>query len=130
MDIWLGFLEHSGEYIIGAARGIVKCRAVRRLDEVGNFDAQKMLDLQGSPWQAVPGRFSMRIPTNIDTHGKVTNDRGEFDGHADDVHEYKPSFDSGLDETQELTRPKLRSRGIRTLRYWERKEARSQRSRT
>ena len=49
MDIWLGFLEHSGEYIIGTGRGIVKRRAVRRLDEVGNFDAQKIEDLRGCP---------------------------------------------------------------------------------
>ena len=75
MDIWLGFLEHSGEYIIGTGRGIVKRRAVRRLDEVRTFDARGIEDLRGSPWQPVPGRLSMRIPTNIDTCGKVTNDR-------------------------------------------------------
>ena len=94
MVIWLGFLEHSGEYIIGTGRGIVKCHAARRLDEVGNFDARKIEDLRGRPWQPVPGRLSMRIPTNIDTCGKVTNDKGEVDGHDDDVHEYKPSLDS------------------------------------
>ena len=30
---------------------------------------------------------------------------GEADGHADDVHEYKPSFDSGIDEAQDADTP-------------------------
>ena len=105
MDIWLGFLEHSGEYIIGTERGVVKCRAVRRLDEVGNFDAQRIGRIRGSPWQPVPGRLSMRIPTNIDSNGKVTNGNGEDDGHSEDAHEYNATFDSGIDSTQDADNP-------------------------
>ena len=100
MDVWLGFLKHSGEYLVGATGGITKCRAVRRLDDVGNFDANRIGRIRGTPWQPVPGRSPMRIPTNIDSDGTVTNDSGEIDGHSEDAQEYQTTFDSGVDTAQ------------------------------
>ena len=96
------FPRASGEHLIGTERGIVKCRAVRRLDEVGNFDAAKIAKIRGCPWQPVPGRMSMRIPTNIDIHGKVTNDNGENDGHSTNLHSIQGSTSHRMQTVRKL----------------------------
>ena len=40
MDVWIGFIEGTNEYLTATKNGIVKCSSVRRLDEVGNFDKE------------------------------------------------------------------------------------------
>ena len=97
--IWLDFREESGEYIIGTDLGVVKCRGVRRLDEVGSFDLLRVSKLRGSQWQRIPGRQSLRIPTNIGVNGKVTDSNGADDGFVAEEHEYTPSFNASVEMT-------------------------------
>ena len=80
MGIWLGFIDHTNEHIIGTQQGVLKCRAIRRYDETGQFDIVDIETMQGSPWEPVPGRNSLRIPTNIEESGEVVNDEGDADG--------------------------------------------------
>ena len=34
--IWIEFIDHINEHMIGTEKGIVKCRALRRKDETNN----------------------------------------------------------------------------------------------
>ena len=63
--IWLGFIDHTNEHIIGTSKGTMKCRAIRRNDVSDQFNAKMIEELKGTPWKPVPGRDSLKIPTNI-----------------------------------------------------------------
>ena len=83
IGIWIGFIEDSNEHLIGTPNGIVKCYSVRRLDEVGNFDKKQIEEIRGTPWEPVPGRKSLHIPTNIEADGRIVNDKGEVEGQVE-----------------------------------------------
>ena len=37
--IWLGFIDHTNEHLIGTGKGVLKCRAIRRHDQSEQFNA-------------------------------------------------------------------------------------------
>ena len=63
---WLGFIDMTNEHLIGTKNGSLKCRAIKRFDETGRFDAQMINSLRGAPWEPVPGRQSLKVTTNIE----------------------------------------------------------------
>ena len=63
--IWLGFIDHTNEHLIGTEKGVLKCRAIRRHDSSEQFNALMIEKLVGTTWKPVPGRNSMKIQTNI-----------------------------------------------------------------
>ena len=38
----------------------------------------------GTPWQHIPGRNSLHVPTNIEEDGAVVNDDGEIEGYVEE----------------------------------------------
>ena len=82
--IWLGFIDDTNEHIIGTNRGTLKCRAIRRYDTTGQFNIIEIEEMRGSPWEPIPGRNTLRIPTNIEETGEVVNDEGEADGYTEE----------------------------------------------
>ena len=82
--IWIGFLDHSNEHIIGTEKGTLKCRAIRRHDQSEQFNALMIEKMSGTPWRPVPGRNSMKIPTNIEEDGTVIDESGNVDGYAEE----------------------------------------------
>ena len=65
--LWLGIIPETHEHIIGTCRGVVKCRAIAAMEESKKFDRKMVEDMQGLPWQPIPGRKTNRIPTHIRT---------------------------------------------------------------
>ena len=82
--IWLGFLDHSNENIIGTSKGVLKCRAIRRYDQSEQFNVLIIEKMLGTPWKPVPGRNSMKIPTNIEENGTVVDESGNIDGYVEE----------------------------------------------
>ena len=64
--------------------GTLKCWAIKRKDETEQFNVEEINKIVGSPWEPVPGRNNMRIPTNIEESGEILNDEGEIEGHAEE----------------------------------------------
>ena len=93
--------EGRNEYIIGTKLGIIRCSSVRRLDEVGFFCLQDVKEVRGTPWEPVPGRTSLHIPTNIEEDGRIVDLDGNVDGSVD-VYDYKPTQDTGIDISQDI----------------------------
>ena len=121
--IWLGFIDHTNEHIIGTQKGVLKCRAIRRYDATGQFDIIEIEAMQGSPWEPIPGRNSLKIPTNIEESGEVVNDEGDADGYAEEHKTeeiFQPTIDVEQDENaterNEPTRSEGRPRGLRIAR--------------
>ena len=63
--IWLGFIDHTNEHLIGTKMGTIKCRAIRRKDSTEQFNMLQIEEIKGKPWQPVPGRESLRIPGKL-----------------------------------------------------------------
>ena len=40
--LWLGFINHTNDYIVGTTTGIITCMAVRRKYESENHDSQNL----------------------------------------------------------------------------------------
>ena len=97
---WLGFIDDTNEHIIGTCRGTLKCRAIRRFDATGQFNAIEIEDMRGSPWEPIPGRNTLKIPTNIEESGEVVNDEGEADGYAEE-HKTEELFQPTIDNEQD-----------------------------
>ena len=53
--LFLGVQDRSDEVLIGTRDGVVKARAVRRLDDVQRRDADLVKSMRGTPWEPVPG---------------------------------------------------------------------------
>ena len=98
--IWLGFIDDTNEHIIGTCRGTLKCRAIRRFDASEQFSAVEIDEMRGSPWEPIPGRNTLRIPTNIEETGEVVNDEGEADGYAEE-HKTEELFQPTIDVDQD-----------------------------
>ena len=99
--IWLGFIDETNEHIIGTNRGTLKCRAIRRYDTTGQFNIVEIEEMRGSPWEPIPGRNTLKIPTNIEETGEVVNDEGEADGYVEEHRTeelFQPTIDIGQDE--------------------------------
>ena len=82
--IWLVFIDHTNEHLIGTPTGTFKCRAIRRKDVTEQFSMINIESMKGTPWEHAPGRDSIKVPTNIEESGEVINDEGDVDGHAED----------------------------------------------
>ena len=64
--VWLGVLDESGEAFIGADRGIVKCRDIKRLSDIADrWCAAAVKTVTGTPWEFVPGRRGIYVLVNI-----------------------------------------------------------------
>ena len=81
------------------------CRSIKRYDASDQFDASLIDELRGTPWQPVPGRESLKIPTNIETNGQVINDDGDVDGYVEEDQNTEERFNTGVDETQDENIP-------------------------
>ena len=99
--LWLGFIDHTNEHLIGTSRGVLKCRAIRRHDASEQFDAKMVEDLRGTPWRPVPGRDSLKVPTNIEENGNVIDDTGEIEGYAEENENLEERFNPGIDKEQD-----------------------------
>ena len=77
--IYIGFIDVSNESVIGTSRGVMTCRAIRRKDETDRFDNEMIHGMKGFPWQPVPGRVGLRIPTHTEDNGAIIDDEGEVD---------------------------------------------------
>ena len=75
--IWLGFIDHTNEHSVGTKMGTIKGRAIRRKDSTEQFSMIQIEEITGTPWQPVPGKESLRIPTNIEYDGTIVNEEGE-----------------------------------------------------
>ena len=64
------------------------------------FDALQLEGIRGTPWNPVPGRESLHVPTNIEADGRIINDSGDVEGYAEDQHN-EDRFNSGVDPTQD-----------------------------
>ena len=59
-------MDESGETIIGTELGVVKCRDIKRIsDENDRWNAERVLAVQGTPWQTIPGRKGVHIPVRV-----------------------------------------------------------------
>jgi hypothetical protein len=64
--IWLGVKGETGESIIGAPEGVVKCRDFRRKPEgEAKWNSEELSQVRGSPWQPTPGRDSIEVKCQI-----------------------------------------------------------------
>ena len=72
----MGFIDHTNEHIIGTQKGALKCRAIRRHDASDQFDATMIEKLAGTPWRPVPGRESLKKPTNIEDNVTIIEESG------------------------------------------------------
>ena len=62
--IMLGNIDNTREYIIGTSMGVVKTPyAPKRLPADKQWDAEAVKAVNGKPWEPVPGREQLRIPT-------------------------------------------------------------------
>ena len=71
LGIWLGINERTEESFIGTNKGVVKCRIVNRLTEDKCWNLEFILSIKGMPWEPVPGRDNMHVPTSIDDSGNA-----------------------------------------------------------
>ena len=68
--VWLGTIERTEEAIIGTTRGIVKCRTVNRIAAHERWNKTAVLEMQGLPWETIPGKVSLHIPVEITQDGQ------------------------------------------------------------
>ena len=74
MGVWLGTVERTEETLIGITRGIIKCRSVNRLPDDERWSYKCVTEMQGVPWELVPGRLGQHIPVEIGREGQVMDD--------------------------------------------------------
>ena len=99
--LWLGFIDHTNEHLIGTPKGVLKCRAIRRHDASEQFDAQMVENIRGTPWRPVPGRDSLKVPTNVEENGEVIDEDGEVEGYAEENENLDERFSPGIDKEQD-----------------------------
>ena len=89
---WLGIMTESREHIIGTSRGVFQCRAIAAVQEEKKFIESALHEMQGVPWQPVPGRKNNKIPTRIAEEGEeeVEDDEAEkFEVQVEELEEDK-----------------------------------------
>ena len=99
--LWLGFIDHTNEHLIGTPGGLLKCRAIRRNDASEQFDAKAIEDMKGAPWRPVPGRDSLKIPTDIEENGTMVDEEGKEDGYTEKNENLEERFNPGIDVEQD-----------------------------
>ena len=57
--------------------------------------------LPGTPWRPVPGRDSLRIPTNIKEDGRIIDETGNVEGHAEENENIEERFNPGIDPEED-----------------------------
>ena len=77
MGIWLGTIERTEGTSIGTERGVTKCRTVSRFPGNARWNGKLTLDMQGVPWEPVPGRAGHHIPVEIDRNGQAMDETEE-----------------------------------------------------
>ena len=81
LGIWLGNSERTEDVLIGTKHGVVKCRTVSRLSEAERWSKNGILDMRGTLWQPIFGRYNQHIPVDIADNG----DHMGFDSENEDV---------------------------------------------
>eukprot|EP00973_Karenia_brevis_P095124 12425779-Karenia_brevis.AAC.1 len=105
---WLGVSMETREHIVGTSKGVIRCRAITALEEEKKFQADKINEMQGTPWQPVPGRKTNRIPTRI-----AEAEDGEVeDDEVDPVEEenFEIQVDDAAEEDDDFTKPDMSGR--------------------
>ena len=87
--------------MIGTPKGIIKCRAIRHHDASEQFNSQMGEEIKGTPWRPVPGRNSLKIPTNIEEDGTIVDDTGEAEGYSEENENLEERFNPGIDKDQD-----------------------------
>ena len=72
--IWLGVNERTEENLVGAEKGVIKCRTVSRTCSEDAWDRGMFAKIQGVPWQPVPGKSEARVPVAIGDGEDVDDD--------------------------------------------------------
>ena len=65
------------ETSIGTTMGVIKCRTVNRLQGNDRWNRRLVLDMQGIPWEPVPGKPGQHIPVEIGQDGQTMDDAEE-----------------------------------------------------
>ena len=84
--VWLGAIARTQEVLIGTAHGVIKCKAVSRLVDDERWDAQRVFNMKGTPWEPVPGNIDRRVPVAIDSEGNGVQLHDD-DDEGEQVHE-------------------------------------------
>ena len=64
--MWAGIREESGENIIPTSQGAIKCRAVKRRGTEGErWNCEEFQNLEGTPWEPVPGRPGIDVKASM-----------------------------------------------------------------
>ena len=58
-------------------------------------------EIKGTPWRPVPGRDSLKIPTNIYENGALVDENGKQDGYAEENENLEERFNPGIDVGQD-----------------------------
>ena len=58
-------------------------------------------ELKGTPWKPVPGRDSLKIPTNIHEDGTILDESGKEDGYVEENANLEERFNPGIDVEQD-----------------------------
>ena len=59
--VWLGMRERTNESIIGTSEGCLKARSIKRRPEALRWEKTQWDNLQGVPWEPVPGREGVQL---------------------------------------------------------------------
>ena len=57
--------------------------------------------MKGRPWRPVPGRDSLKLPTNIEENGTIVDEEGKEDGYAEENENLEERFNPGIDADQD-----------------------------
>ena len=63
--IWLGHIDESGETIIGTKDGCIKVRSVKRKPVEDRWNYAELEQMQGTPWEPVPGHPEREIKSRV-----------------------------------------------------------------
>ena len=62
---------------MGTTSGIIKCGVVNRLEEEDRWSKEFILNMQGFPWQPVPGKPGQHILVEINENGETMDEEDE-----------------------------------------------------
>ena len=63
--IWLGMRERTNESIIGTNQGCLKVRSIKRKPDGLRWKGTQWDNLQGVPWEPVPGREGIHLKSKV-----------------------------------------------------------------
>ena len=67
----MGIRDESGETVIGTDKGVVKCRTVSRMCSELQWDLRMVTQMQGVPWEVVPGKLGTPVLVEIRNDGTL-----------------------------------------------------------